>query len=259
MTVCLKDLFELTRLWNDVSSVFTLICCAYALVSCDLTPRWTASYSSLQDFEYMSDVFKWCSTISFTVAVLTGMDIISILKMRSLAALEDMNGFVDSVLMCATYIMIGSSYFLMSVWDSLPLVHICKLAHGEPRPIFALRYIQWAVCVPLLMCVGGRQQKHANLAEAVDGLVENPERLQLVAVQEKLHHGLGTVLHPPLLASIRLTVIYIGSSWLAVTLEDTLMHWVLICVSFSDYLIASLQAIVLLLMQREDGHGFKRD
>ena len=55
-----------------------------------------------------------------------------------------------------------------------------------------------------------------------------------------------------MLASIRLTVIYIGSSWLAIVVDDHFARWLLICVSFSDYLIASLQEIVLLLMRKED-------
>lgn len=256
--VCLKNLFELTRKWNDISSIFTLACCAWALFCFNLAPRWNMSYSNLQEADDMYSTFRWSSTVSFTAAVLTAIDIVCLLKLdEHQATREDTEGLIDSALMFVTYLILGGVYFAMSI-SEVAFVHVDKLAYGSPRPVFTLRFIQWCCCVPLLMCVGGRQHKSEDVTETVDQLVQGvrghgkPNVRTLSFWDKFVWEPLGAMTDSPLLASIRLTVIYIGSSWLAIVVDDHFARWLLICVSFSDYLIASLQEIVLLLMRKEE-------
>lgn len=206
----------------------------------------------------MYNTFRWSSTVSFTAAALNAVDIICLLKLdEHQTTREDTEGFIDSVLMFVTYLILGGVYFAMSI-SEVTFVHVDKLAYGSPRPVFTLRFIQWCFCVPMLMCVCGRQQKSEDVAETVDQLVQGVQghgkpNLQTLSVWDKyVWVPLSAVTNTPLLASIRLTVIYIGSSWLAIVVDDHFARWLLICVSFSDYLIASLQEIVLLLMWKED-------
>jgi len=108
------------------------------------------------------------------------------------------------------------------------------------------------------MVVGGRQHVRTNVTELVMELTNKPRQLKvlmpsllqrLAAAPAGLYMAL---MESPLLSTIRLTVIYICASFLAVRVTDPFARWLLISVSFSDFLIASLQEIVLVLMLAED-------
>lgn len=252
----LQHLFDFTRKWNDISSIATIICCVGVLLSCSLTPRWDhrpAVDTFDYDFSHMSGAFQWSSAISFTSAILLGVDVVCMMKLKNIQSeFEDMDAFVDSVLMFLTYVFLAFFYSFMAI-SEWSFVHIDELANGGPRPVFTVRYCQWCCCVPCLMFVGGRQKKR-DVTETVNELLQSPKRREPSAfIWRDLFQALQTAIaDSPLSSSIRLTVIYIFSSWLALVVQDHFSRWLLICLSFSDYLIASLQEVVLLLMRRED-------
>ena len=258
---CLKDLWRLTGVWNDLSALFTVGCCTWALLSCQFSEKWVPDDLG-DDFDDMYTVFSWCSTVAFTAAILTALDVIGTIEISEQDLdLEDSNAQVDSSLMCCVYLLLGGFYGIMS-WTGLTFVHVDMLAYGGPRPVFTLRYMQWCFCVPLLMVVGGRQHAQTNVTELVNELTNNPRQLKVLmpSLLQRLTAapaGLYTALmESPLLSTIRLTLIYIFGSFLAVRVTDPFARWLLICVSFSDYLIASLQEIVLVLMLAEESNGF---
>ena len=258
---CLKDLWRLTVAWNDLSALFTVGCCTWALLSCQFSEKWVPDDLG-DDFDDMYTVFSWCSTVAFTAAILTALDVIGAIEISEQDLdLEDSNARVDSSLMCCVYLLLGGFYAIMS-WTGLAFVHVDMLAYGGPRPVFTLRYVQWCCCVPLLMVVGGRQHAQTNVTELVNELTNNPRQLkvQMPSSLQRLTAapaGLYTALmESPLLSTIRLTLIYIFGSFLAVRVTDPFARWLLICVSSSDFLIASLQEIVLVLMLAEESNGF---
>ena len=255
---CLKDLWRLTGRWNDLSAIFTVASCTWALLSCELTSRWVPESLGPDHFDESCRVFSWCTTVAFTAATLTAIDVIGAIKIAEQDSdLEDFNAQIDSSLMCCVYLLLGSFYGIMT-WTGLAFVHVDMLAYGGPRPVFTLRYMQWCCCVPLLMVVGGRQHVQTNVTELVMELTNKPRQLKVLmpSLLQRLTAATAglymALLESPLLSTIRLTVIYIFASFLAVRVTDPFARWLLISVSFSDYLIASLQQIVLVLMLAED-------
>ena len=144
---CLKDLWRLTGRWNDLSAIFTVASCTWALLSCELTSRWVPESLGPDDFDESCRVFSWCTTVAFTAATLTAIDVIGAIKIAEQDSdLEDLNAQIDSSLMCCVYLLLGSFYGIMS-WTGLAFVHVDMLAYGGPRPRFYL-----ALYAMVLLC-----------------------------------------------------------------------------------------------------------
>jgi len=148
--------------------------------------------------------------------------------------------------MMMVYAMLSLSYFKMALKPS-EWVHTDPLAVGGPRPVFTLRYVEWGVCMSLLLALSCDPASEGG----DDDMVIEPPAAQERSVFVQQVHMIANIpvvvgnriSRMPLAPSTRCTFIYIWSSWLALVVEDEFMRWFLLCASFSAYAVAALEQL----------------
>ncbi|CAJ1386399.1 unnamed protein product [Effrenium voratum] len=259
----LTKLLELIQKWNDISSVVVVVACVWAVLRSNITSRWSVNHTASEAaFEDSQRYFEWACTVAGTGAVIEGTYLLSSSGREN--SVTGTHSALDSKVMLLIYVSLSFFYMAMSL-TGMVLVHSDELAVGGPRPVYTLRFVQWCACVPLLMLVGGRHQPAPSEVEKVlSELLLHPVQSKprppswqdaLEGLQEFPTTLKKALWDAPLAASVRLTVIYMIAAWLALVVDDDLSRWVLICVAFSAYFVASLQQLAMLVvMKNEQGH-----
>lgn len=217
---------------NDVTTAIILVSIVWTLIRCPVVGR----YYAPDEKEAASQTwpFAFAACISGTAFMFELSFVLAAASSGAKKIYESgdlrLHGLGDAKAMLCVYGVLSLMYSIMAC-DLGHVVHIDPLAWGGSRPVFTLRYLEWSICVPILMAISGRSLNPEDLPEKDD----KKEKLQ------------NDVLQRPkitLAASARCTSAYIWSSWLALVIDDNFMRWFLIIISFVAFAFASIEQIV---------------
>ncbi|CAE8626789.1 unnamed protein product [Polarella glacialis] len=256
----LDFIMKTVRQWNDFTSVVTVVICVLALAFSKIAPRWRVTDEELGEISW---AFLSGLCISGTACLFELALVLAAKKKQEL----DLGSLGDACLMVFVYSALAVSYCFMST-DQFDLVHTDPLAFGGSRPVYTMRYIEWSICVPLLMCLSGSYRKEqldflgsenqlpAAQKDLCTGVsAEVPDTMEESDAQVLLFKPMcyvaDNLMAMPLASSARLTSIYIFASWLALVVEDDFTRWILVFVSFIDYVVASAEQVAHCCVMRQ--------
>eukprot|EP00445_Apocalathium_hangoei_P039453 CAMPEP_0203954084 /NCGR_PEP_ID=MMETSP0359-20131031/87270_1 /ASSEMBLY_ACC=CAM_ASM_000338 /TAXON_ID=268821 /ORGANISM="Scrippsiella Hangoei, Strain SHTV-5" /LENGTH=697 /DNA_ID=CAMNT_0050887593 /DNA_START=43 /DNA_END=2133 /DNA_ORIENTATION=- len=130
----------------------------------------------------------------------------------------------DSMLTLSSYsLKVSCGIFLW--WSTGGIVHQDSMAYGGPRPVYTVRFLQWSLCVPLLIALGNRPF------------------LETYSFREKL-----TRCAPALVASF----LYVWAAWVMEVSESWGVRWFMMFFSFLGSFLVCADQFVLCYHHRHD-------
>ncbi|CAJ1375606.1 unnamed protein product [Effrenium voratum] len=209
----------LCRTWNDLTVLLTIVLCIWALFYAEIVPLY--QFDESEAVQSIGWSYVIASVMAGTAMV---FELLAILVEYGSVSVKSFPPGVtgdDSKLMLFVYVCLSVSYFKMAISGN-QWVHTDPFAAGGARPVYTLRYLEWSICMPLLMAVSagghdeGQLKSEADQQEVVAsgfmGQVNMVLNLPLLVGDR--------FLSSPLAASARCTATYIWSSWLALVVDD---------------------------------------
>lgn len=240
-----STLEQVLRRWNNFTTGLIVLCCAVVwLRKCPLE-LWATTHSEALHQGTFSVGFHIAATVA--VVHVSLVLLYGYAQMQRGSAAIAFNGFEDSCIMSVVHAVLMATFWVLA-YQAESFVHTDHLAYGGPRPVYSLRYLAWVIDVPLLMAAAGGYEKPEKKSQMSSLLPSNSD--QSPPAEPSLPWApFAYVTEMRLAASARLTSAYITASWVALVTDDPATRWTLITLSFSAFVIASLeQAYVVYTM-----------